>query len=141
MSPVEYKDYHDVPPDRWPYPHIEIENWACHGSGYILWVPEHMELIEELRVRCGFPFLFTSGYRSPMHDAEVGTSSAPGRGPHTTGLACDLAISNPRLGILVDHARALGFTGFGYSQKSSQPYGSRFLHLDRCHPTYTIWSY
>jgi len=139
--PIEYSHYRDVPASAWPYPHIEIANWACHATGRILWVPEHMELIEALRVRCGFPFQFTSGYRTPEHDAEVGTSVTPGSGPHTTGLACDLAITNPRLGVLVDHARALGFTGFGFSQRSSQPYSGRFLHLDRAHDVYTVWSY
>ena len=30
-----------------------------------------MEMVDELRDRCGFPFVITSGYRSPQHPIEA----------------------------------------------------------------------
>jgi len=53
--------------------------------------PEFMELVDELRDRCGFPFVITSGFRSPTHPIEA-KKDVPGT--HSQGIAADIKITN-----------------------------------------------
>jgi uncharacterized protein YcbK (DUF882 family) len=93
-----------------------------------------------LRRECGFPFVVSSGYRCPVHNANVSTTGA--NGPHTTGRAVDIAVSGTRAMSLLRAAIGGGFTGIGVQQKGA----GRFIHLDnlpqaagRVRPA--IWSY
>lgn len=141
--PGLYQSIKDIPLGGWRWlPFISPEELACHGDGTILIVPDFLDKTVALRKRCDFPFRFTSFYRSPAYNLIVADTGQDG--PHTTGRAFDLSLSGPRLVTLVDHARALGFTGFGYQQKG--PYASRMVHLDdlpagdgRMRPL--IWTY
>lgn len=99
-----------------------------------------LELLDELRTRCGFPLIVTSGYRCPVHNQRVSTTGPDG--PHTTGRAVDIAVSRHRAYTLLRHAIDLGFTGIGIQQKGA----SRFIHLDTLEepehaPRPTLWSY
>ena len=49
-----------------------------------------MEKVDELRDRCGFPFVITSGYRSPQHPIEA-KKDVPGT--HAQGIAADIKIT------------------------------------------------
>lgn len=93
--------------------------------------------IDELRERCGFPLVITSGYRSPEYNKKV--SSTGTTGPHTTGKAADIAVRGQKAHTLLKHALELGFTGIGISQKGQ----SRFIHLDTIEGTMRpwVWSY
>ena len=48
-----------------------------------------LRFIDELRKRCEFPFIVTSGYRTPEHNKRVGGIE---NSAHTKGLACDIAM-------------------------------------------------
>lgn len=99
--------------------------------------PETMELADELRRICGFPFVISSGYRCPDHNANV--SSTGRTGPHTTGRSFDVAVSHENAVTILEHAlQNQAFRGIGVNQKGA----GRFLHLDTVpRPTRTIWSY
>lgn len=135
-----------IPVGFWRWPHISpAKEWACKGDGSLLVVPSFLDLFEKMRAMYGRPLVITSGYRSPAHDAEVGTSGTPGSGPHTTGRAMDIQIYGTWAYELEALAYALGFTGMGRSQKTSTPADQRFLHLDNLtapeHPRPMVWSY
>ena len=118
----------DLPLGTWRWhPLITPEEVACHGDGTILIVPDFLDLVLELRKRCGFPFRFTSFYRSPAYNIQVAETGPDG--PHTTGRAIDLSLGGGQVITLNKHAIDLGFTGFGYQQKG--PYATRFVHLDK----------
>jgi hypothetical protein len=138
-----FKSIKDVPAGAWRWlPFIGPDELACHGDGSILIVPDFLDLTVELRKRCGFPFRFTSFYRSPAYNTEVADTGP--YGPHTTGRAFDLSLGGVNVHALTKHAIDLGFTGFGYQQKG--PYATRFVHVDnlpagdgRLRPL--IWTY
>lgn len=75
-----------------------------------------------------------SGYRCPQHPIEV-KKSAPG--PHTTGLACDVAVEGADAYRLLRLALELDFKGIGVQQKGQ----GRFLHLDLVSEYGRLWSY
>lgn len=97
--------------------------------------------LNELRSRCGFPFVVTSGYRSPEYNQTVSDTGA--NGPHTTGKAADIAVNGEQAYIVLREALAMGvFMGLGISQKDP----SHFLHLDiltkeEGYPRPMTWSY
>ncbi len=97
--------------------------------------------IDELRHRCGFPFVIPSGYRTPAYNNKV--SSSGFAGAHTTGKACDVGVSGDKAYRLLEEAFKMGvFTGIGINQKGA----NRFIHLDTCTvadglPRPAIWSY
>ena len=94
---------------------------------------QFMRKLDSARETLGFPLPISSGYRCPRHNNNV--SSTGFTGPHTTGKACDIALSHARA------SRALGvlhflFEGMGVNQKGE----GRFLHVDDCGPD-RLWSY
>ena len=97
--------------------------------------------LNELRSRCGFPLIVSSGYRSPEYNSKVSSSGSDGA--HTTGKAADLLVSHDKAFIVLREAFAMGvFTGIGINQKGNQ----RFIHLDICDisdglPRIAIWTY
>lgn len=96
--------------------------------------------LDELRHRCGFPLIVTSGYRCPDHNERVSKSGRTG--PHTTGRAADFAVSHDKAYKLIKVAQEMGFTGIGVQQKGS----GRFIHVDNLpnapgQPRPTVWSY
>ena len=125
--------------DRGRWPNFTPREFACRGTGRLLVAPALLDALEALRARLGRPLAVSSGYRAPEHNRLV--SSTGPAGPHTTGLAADIAIDGEAALRLVGHAVALGFTGIGVSQKGA----GRFIHLDLlsgpAFPRPTIWSY
>lgn len=111
--------------------------FACSHCAKNLISPDLLTELDELRHICGFPFVISSGYRCPDHNARV--SSTGRNGPHTTGLAADIAVSHENAVTILEHAlQNQAFTGIGVQQKGS----GRFIHLDMvARPTRTIWSY
>ncbi len=98
-----------------------------------------LDRLEELRRLFGHPMPVSSGYRTPAHNVAV--SSTGPTGPHTTGRACDVAVSGALAFALVRLALDCGFTGIGVRQHGA----SRFVHLDDLRapafPRPRIWSY
>ena len=111
--------------------------FACRHCGVAKMDQAFMDRLNELRLKCGFPFRVTSGYRCTEHpvEAKKGTKS----GAHTTGKAVDIACEGALAYILVQQALAMQFKGIGVNQKG----GGRFIHLDdmESNTRPTIWSY
>lgn len=119
----------------------EFDQRDAPGSGENM-CPEFLTMIDDLRDKCGFPFIISSGYRSPEYNEQV--SSSGRTGPHTTGKAADISVYGENAHILLWHATDMEFSGIGISQKGN--YKSRFIHLDTLpnddnHPRPWVWSY
>ena len=110
--------------DKARWPHFTIAEFACKGSGRLLVDPVLLDKLETLRAALGEPLIVTSGYRSPVYNAQVSHTGAVG--PHTTGKAVDISIRGADALKLVGSAIQAGFTGVGVSQKGA----TRFIHLD-----------
>ena len=93
--------------------------------------PEFMEKVDELRDRCGFPFVITSGFRSVQHPIEA-KKNVPGT--HSQGIAADIKITNSaQRYTIIREALAMGFTGIGVA--------SDFIHVDTRGSAPVIWVY
>lgn len=79
-----------------------------------------LRMLDALRVKCDFPLMVTSAFRSSAYDKSKGRS---GVGMHTKGLAVDIFCTDSRRRFLIiKNAIDLGFTGIGI--------GAGFIHLD-----------
>lgn len=118
-----------------------IEEFACRcGKCENKIKPEIIDFAQQLRNDLGFPLIVTSGYRCPSYNNQVSTTGLDG--PHTTGLAMDIAVDRVKAHELVQAAMFYGARGLGIMQKGP----NRFVHLDLIqgdakHPRPTIWSY
>lgn len=118
--------------------YFHASEFTCHcGCGANLMEPTYIHKLDELRDRCGFPLIVTSGYRCPDHNAKV--SSTGRSGPHTSGRAADVQADRQRAYELLRLALEMGFAGIGIKQHGS----SRFIHLDDLTDGVrpTIWTY
>lgn len=103
--------------------------------------PALVYALDELREAYGKPLTITSGYRCPAHNSKV--SETGESGPHTTGLACDIAVGGRDAWTILRLAmESRKFTGIGIQQKGP----SRFLHLDMIPDSFGakrpwLWSY
>jgi len=90
-----------------------------------------LDKLDALREHCGFPFVITSGYRSPDHPLEA-VKEIPGT--HAQGIAADIKITNSahRYSI-IKGALEHGFTGLGVA--------GDFVHLDTRGSAPVIWTY
>jgi len=129
-------------PTRWP--NFSREELTCHcGCGEALMDEAFMDMLQALRRELGFPFKLNSAYRCPKHDAQVGSSSSAGSGPHTLGKAVDVAVAGEQAYRIVQGALARGFSGIGIMARG--PWGGRYVHLDTLRaeeaPRPALWSY
>jgi zinc D-Ala-D-Ala carboxypeptidase len=119
----------------------EFDEHGNPGTGAKYMDSTFLQMLDQLREKCGFPLEISSGYRSPEYNAAV--SKTGENGPHTTGKAADIKVSGTNAYILLKHAFAMGFTGIGISQKGAHQ--SRFIHLDILGsdqgPRPVVWSY
>jgi hypothetical protein len=119
---IEAAHWRNVPADQWIWPNFSPQEMACRGTGHLRISTALMDKLETLRTRLGgHPLIVTSGYRTPKHNAAVGGVA---NGPHTKGIAVDIALANNDGAEVEGHAKAIGFTGIGrYPEKG-------FIHLD-----------
>ena len=99
------------------------------------------DLLDSVREEFGAPMIITSGYRCENHPIEA-AKNVPG--PHSSGVAADIAVHGADAYRLVEIALRIGATGIGVSQKGD--ISQRFIHLDWCEngpnrPRPLIWSY
>lgn len=79
-----------------------------------------VDMLDELRDKCGFPFVITSGYRTPEENKKVGGVAGSS---HTQRLAVDIACTDAKKRMsIVGNAWNMGFIGIGIHPI--------FLHLD-----------
>ncbi len=112
----------------------------CESTGDEM-QPEFMRYITFLRRKCNFPFIVTSAYRCPKHNASVSKGKY---GAHTLGQAMDIKVKGELAIRLLRFATEYPqyFTGIGIKQNGH----SRFIHIDNVKdnekiPRPAIWSY
>jgi uncharacterized protein YcbK (DUF882 family) len=107
---------------------FELAEFECKcGCGAVRVSSDLYDLVGRLqavRNAIGRPVRVTSGYRCAKHDAAVGTSSNPGAGPHTLGIAADIVVDGMSVDDLVRYCKDAGFSGIGVYRKKG------FVHVD-----------
>lgn len=116
-----YANWQDAPEDIWRWPNFSPRELACKGTGALLINEDALDKLQALRERLGRPMLITSAYRSPEHNKRVGGAK---NSYHMQGMAFDVRMENQDPHEFEAAARAVGFTGFGYYQRSG------FMHID-----------
>jgi hypothetical protein len=116
-----YEHYTDVPMAGWRWPSFSPREIACKGTGKVLVNEDALDKLQALRDRLGKPLILTSAYRSPEHNRAVGGAK---NSMHMQGIAFDVRMDNHDPQEFEAAARAVGFTGFGYYQRSG------FMHID-----------
>ena len=114
------------------YKHFHVSEFRCKETQENDMDESFLYMLDELRERCGFPFVITSGFRSVKHSAEINKPN--GGGTHTKGIAVDIAVSNgvDRM-MIVKEALAMGFGGIGVART--------FVHVDMRATTPVMWTY
>ena len=116
--------------EAWRWPHFVPSEFVCHcGCGTLLIDSEHLDKLERLRCKCGFPLKVTSGYRCPKHNVLVAHTGDAG--PHTTGKATDFGVEREQSYLLVAFALQCDplfrMPGVGIGQREGT---ARLVHLD-----------
>lgn len=111
--------------------YFKLEEFDCRETGENNMERAFLDLLDQLRHESGFPFVITSGYRSPRHSIEA-AKSVPGT--HAQGIAADISVSNAsQRYTLLKHALELGFTGIGVADT--------YIHVDTRGTTPVVWTY
>ena len=112
--------------------YFQIEDFACQETGENEIRYDFVSALDDLRGVCGFPFIITSGYRSPSHSAEA-RKAHPGQ--HTHGIAADIKVTGgAQRHAHVSNAIKLGvFRGIGVAKT--------FIHVDTRDTDPMIWQY
>jgi len=122
--------------ERWP--NFSEQEFVCKcGCGVNGMQAPFLDKLQTLRTAYGKPMPISSGYRCSKHN-QVVSSTGP-NGPHTTGLAADIAVDRADAHHLLECALVLGFKGIGVQQKGT----GRFIHVDTISDSGrpTVWSY
>lgn len=106
------------------------------GCGVLKFNEDCREILNRIRVDCGFALPVTSGYRCPRHPIEAAKRHP---GEHSSGLCVDIAVSHAKAHKLIQVAMRHDVPRIGINQKGDE----RFIHLgwDITLPNPTIWSY
>ena len=122
--------------------HFRRDEFRCRCCGDERMQDDFVRKLDDLRERCGFPFIVSSGYRCAEHNQRV--SSTGPAGPHTTGRAVDVLLHGQEaFRVLTQCVLGGWMTGIGLHQRGSHEL--RFVHLDDLtrpgHPRPTVWTY
>ena len=113
------------------FDYFDIEEFDCQETGENEMNYQFIHRLDRLREACGFPFVITSGYRSPNHSIEA-AKSTPGQ--HTQGIAADIQVHSAlRRRQLLSEAFKLGFSGVGVAKG--------FIHVDDRLGPPIVWCY
>jgi zinc D-Ala-D-Ala carboxypeptidase len=117
--------------------YFTYDELKCKETGDYDIHPEFLEVLNKLRERCGFPFVITSGYRSPEHSIEAKKAS---EGTHALGVAVDIKANSSQRFKIMQEATTLGVTRFGINKS--------FIHIDigdwfkpERFPRQVVWAY
>ena len=115
-----------IPTDWTKVMYFNPGEFACRCCGISAMDFNFIQMLDKIRHEYGKPMRISSGYRCPAHNASV--SSTGTSGPHTTGLASDVAIAGHDAYAILNLAVMMGATGIGVAQKGN--WNSRFIHID-----------
>lgn len=111
--------------------YFKLSEFDCKETGENKMSHAFLTKIDILREKCGFPFVITSGYRSPEHSIEKRKNKP---GTHAQGIAADIKVNNGAEAYLIQkYAYELEFTGIAL--------GNGFVHVDIRETTPVSWSY
>ena len=111
--------------------YFKLSDFDCQETGNNEMSEEFLEKLDELRHKCGFPFIITSGYRDPSHSIEARKTKA---GTHARGIASDIRINNGNEAYhIIKNAQSMGFNGIGVAKS--------FIHVDIRKGMPVIWCY
>jgi len=111
--------------------YFSTSEFDCKHTGENRMEQDFLSKLDALREACGFPFVITSGYRSPDHPLEA-VKEIPGT--HAQGIAADIKITNSaQRYTIIREALAHGFTGLGVA--------GDFIHVDTRGTVPVIWVY
>jgi len=111
--------------------YFTMDEFVCSHTGKVEMNVNFLKRLDQLRERCAFPFVITSGFRDETHPNEVEKDSP---GTHTMGIAVDVAVSNGyERRRIVEEALKMGFNGVGVAKS--------FVHVDDRVSPPVIWSY
>ena len=111
--------------------YFSTSEFDCQHTGENRMEKDFLSKLDALREYCGFPFVITSGYRSPDHPLEA-TKEIPGT--HAQGIAADIKTTNAaHRYTLIREALSMGFTGIGVA--------GDFIHVDTRGTVPVIWTY
>lgn len=111
--------------------YFQIEDFACQETGENEIQYDFVSALDDLRGVCGFPFIITSGYRSPTHSIEA-AKARPGQ--HTQGIAADIKVTGgAQRYAIASNAIKLGFKGIGIAKN--------FVHVDMRETESMLWQY
>ena len=113
------------------FKYFNLSDFNCQETGENEMDLDFIRDLDELREACGFPFIITSGYRSPRHSIEA-KKEKPGM--HAYGIAADIQVrdGHERM-LIVWKAIKMGFSGIGVAKT--------FVHVDRRNSTPVMWVY
>lgn len=107
-------------PNEEGFMYFKRSEFKCKETGKNCIDDDFIMRLDNLRYMCGFPFVITSGYRSPEHSVEKKKATP---GTHAQGIAADIAVSSgTQRAKIVEEALKLGFTGIGVAKG--------FVHVD-----------
>ena len=113
------------------FKYFKLEDFDCQETGENEMSIEFIERLDRLRSVCKFPFIVTSGYRSPDHSIEA-RKEKPGQ--HAQGIAADIkVVGGAQRRLLVEKALQMGFTGVGVDKN--------FIHVDIRTTAPVLWVY
>tara|TARA_B100000497_G_C7618318_1_gene371450 strand:+ start:430 stop:777 length:348 start_codon:yes stop_codon:yes gene_type:complete len=113
------------------FKYFKKEDFDCQETGENEISDEFIYKLDELREACGFPFIVTSGYRSPKHSIEARKSSP---GTHAQGIAADIRVAGgTQRRLIIEKALEMGFGGVGVAKS--------FVHVDIRTTAPVLWCY
>jgi uncharacterized protein YcbK (DUF882 family) len=113
------------------FKYFKIEDFDCQETGENEMSEQFIHSLDQLRAACGFPFIVTSGYRSPTGHSIEKAKNSPGT--HAQGIAADIAVNGGvERRAIVNHALAMGM---------SVGVAKTFVHVDIRKTTPVLWCY
>jgi len=110
--------------------YFKPEEFACRCCGKHPIDALFLAQLEKARGIAGVPFVITSGYRCPKHNAAVGSTSKN----HTSGKAADIkAADGPTRGKILKGLYRAGFQRVGIAKD--------FIHADTMDEVESAWLY
>ncbi|MFA5387205.1 MAG: D-Ala-D-Ala carboxypeptidase family metallohydrolase [Candidatus Paceibacterota bacterium] len=110
--------------------HFALDEFKCRCCGQVNMDEDFLSMLDDARTIAGKPFVISSGYRCPRHNAAVGSTSQN----HTSGRAADIIVAYGPTRIKVLNGLIMaGFKRIGI--------GRQFIHVDNMDKIESCWLY